>query len=170
MPDVDWKKLKTEYITTDTSYRKLCGKYGVSRTALYSRAKKEKWVEAKKRSKDKIESKMIAKAEEKATDYRSVLYELAYTVAQNIVDFTKDRSLEEMMAIGLKPRDITGAIKDLEDALHIKSVADIEEQKARIDKLRKDAETTYEESGGGIMMIPAVIEITPPNEEGSSNV
>ena len=40
--------------------------------------------------------------------------------------------------MGIKPRDITGAIKDLEDALHIKSVSDVKEQEARIAKLRKE--------------------------------
>ena len=30
----DWLKIKTEYITTDISYRKLAEKYGVSNTVI----------------------------------------------------------------------------------------------------------------------------------------
>ena len=30
----DWQAIKTEYITTDTSYRKLAEKYGVSRVQI----------------------------------------------------------------------------------------------------------------------------------------
>jgi hypothetical protein len=31
---IDWASIKTEYITTDTSYRKLAQKYGVNHTIL----------------------------------------------------------------------------------------------------------------------------------------
>ena len=47
-----------------------------------------------------------------------------------------------LISAGVKPRDITGAIKDLEDALHVKSAADLREQEARIKKLQKEAEGT----------------------------
>ena len=39
----DWQKIKTEYITTDTSYRELSQKYGVHYTNIAKRAKKEDW-------------------------------------------------------------------------------------------------------------------------------
>lgn len=37
----DWSKIKTEYITTDTSYRKLAEKYGINKDTIYAKAKKE---------------------------------------------------------------------------------------------------------------------------------
>ena len=40
----DWLKIKTEYITTDTSYRKLAEKYGVHYQTICSRSKAEGWV------------------------------------------------------------------------------------------------------------------------------
>ena len=40
----DWKKIKTEYITTETSYRKLAQKYGLDQATIARRAKKEGWV------------------------------------------------------------------------------------------------------------------------------
>ncbi len=45
-----------------------------------------------------------------------------------------------MAKAGLKPRDITGAIKDIEDILHIKSEADMREQEARIKNLQKQVD------------------------------
>ena len=51
---------------------------------------------------------------------------------------TDNSTLSDLALIGIKPRDITGAIKDLEDTLHIKSAKDLEEQQARIEKLRKE--------------------------------
>ena len=135
---VDWKKIKTEYITTNTSYRKLAKNYDIPFNTLQCRAKKEKWVELRKQYQDNIVTKSVEKAEENAIDYKSDLYDLAYKVATQLKDMINEKTISELVAMGIKPRDITGAIKDLEDALHIKSVSDVKEQEARIAKLRKE--------------------------------
>lgn len=137
---VDWKKIKTEYITTNTSYRKLAKKYDIPFNTIQCRAKKEKWVELRKQHQDNIVSKSVEKAEENAIDYKSDLYDLAYEVATQLKDMMNENTISDLVAMGIKPRDITGAIKDLEDALHIKSISDIKEQEARIAKLRKETE------------------------------
>ena len=142
---MDWNAIKTEYITTNTSYRKLAQKHNVPFTTLYQRAGKEKWVEKKKQHNDKIVAKSIKKAEENVVDYKATLYALAYKVAQQLNDMTEHNSIEQLASIGIKPRDITGAIKDLGDALHVKSASDLKEQEARIEKLRKEAQQ-HEES------------------------
>ena len=135
---VDWKKIKTEYITTNTSYRKLAKQYDIPFNTLQCRAKKEKWVELRKQYQDNIVTKSVEKAEENAIDYKSDLYDLAYKVATQLKDMINENTISDLVAMGIKPRDITGAIKDLEDALHIKSMSDIKEQEARIAKLRKE--------------------------------
>lgn len=135
---VDWKKIKTEYITTNTSYRKLAKNYDIPFNTLQCRAKKEKWVELRKQHQDNIVTKSVEKAEENAIDYKSDLYDLAYKVATQLKDMINENTISDLVAMGIKPRDITGAIKDLEDALHIKSVSDVKEQEARIAKLRKE--------------------------------
>ena len=45
---MDWNAAKTEYVTTDISYRKIAEKYHVSLTQVAKHASDEKWVEAKK--------------------------------------------------------------------------------------------------------------------------
>ena len=50
----DWSKIKTEYITTDTSYRKLAEKYGVSASSLMQVAAREKWADEKKKQISKL--------------------------------------------------------------------------------------------------------------------
>jgi hypothetical protein len=42
---IDWEKIRTEYMTTATSYRKLAEKHGVNYSALGARARAEGWVE-----------------------------------------------------------------------------------------------------------------------------
>lgn len=144
MTNNDWNAIKTEYITTTISYRKLSEKHGVSFSTLQQRARKEKWAEAKRKHNDKVVMKSVKKAETKAIDYKSTLYSLAYKVAKQLNDMTEQNSISELAVMGIKPRDITGAIKDLEDALHVKSEADLREQEARIEKLRKEAQGEQE--------------------------
>ena len=136
---VDWKKIKTEYITTNTSYRKLSEKYGVPFNTLQCRGRKENWVELHNRHQDNIITKSVEKAEESAIDYKSAIYDLAYKVAMQLNEMTNDKTISDLVKMGIKPRDITGAIKDLEDALHIKSMSDMREQEARIANLQKQA-------------------------------
>ena len=64
----DWVKIKTEYITTDTGYRKLADKYGVSFRTLSQRAKDEEWVEERKKHREKVVKKAVRKAESRKAD------------------------------------------------------------------------------------------------------
>lgn len=144
---MDWDKLKREYVTGQISYRKLAEKYGVPFGTLKHNAKVGNWCEERTRYRDRVNTKSIAKAEAKATDYKSMLYDLALKVAGQLNDMTDSMSISDLAAIGVKPRDITGAIKDLEDALHVKSASDLKEQEARIAKLNREAEGNKNDSG-----------------------
>lgn len=62
MANVDWQTIKTEYITTTTSYRKLCQKHGVSYTTLSNRALDEGWVNAREQYRAKTLSKTLEKS------------------------------------------------------------------------------------------------------------
>ena len=144
MAKYDWHTIKTEYITTSISYRKLCEKHNIPFNTLQCRAKKEKWVEERNKHQDRVVAKSIQKSESKAIDYKKTLYEIAYKVARQLNDMTEQNTIFDLAAMGIKPKDITGAIKDLEDALHVKSEVDLREQEARIEKLRKETEDNNE--------------------------
>ena len=91
-----------------------------------------------------------------------MLYDLAYKVAQQLTDLVEGNDIVTLISAGVKPRDITGAIKDLEDALHVKSAADLKEQEARIRKLQKEAEGTDVKTDGeqgGVLILPSVEDI-----------
>ena len=63
---MDWNAIKTEYITdASSSYRKLAEKHKVSIGTLQKRAKKEKWVEQRRRSGDRRVAKTVAAYESK---------------------------------------------------------------------------------------------------------
>ena len=73
----DWQAIKTEYITTDTSYRKLAHKYGVSYQAICHRSKEEEWIAAREQHTNKTVSKAIDKISSKKADKMARIDDLA---------------------------------------------------------------------------------------------
>ena len=133
----DWQKIKTEYITTDTSYRKLAQKYGVNHAVIGQRAKAEKWVELRKQHIDKTQTKTLNAISRKQADRAANL------IAVSDLLLGKVKSLLEMDAdLPIDPQSmkhISGVLKDLKEIQMIRSDLDMREQEARIEKLRKDA-------------------------------
>lgn len=64
MADVDWKAVRTEYVTTDISQRKLAEKHGIPYGTLKRRCADEKWVNAR----ETYDRKVVAKTIEKTSD------------------------------------------------------------------------------------------------------
>lgn len=62
MAKVNWEEIKTEYITTDISQRKLAAKYGIGALAVSTKSKQEGWVEARKQYKAETLAKTLKKA------------------------------------------------------------------------------------------------------------
>ena len=131
---MDWKKIKAEYIAGGTSYRKLAEKYSVSFNTLKTRAKEEQWYKLRQqkdhRTTTKIVESLSDKDAEKAVDIIAVadkLLEKIFEAAEYVHD---TQSIKQL----------TSAIKDLKDIKGIKSEADMREQEARIEKLRREAE------------------------------
>ena len=73
----DWQAIKTEYITTDTSYRKLAQKYGIHYKVISERGKNEKWVELRSQHKDKTITKALDKISTKKADKMARIDDLA---------------------------------------------------------------------------------------------
>lgn len=131
---MDWKRIKAEYIAGGTSYRKLCEKYGVSRTTLQRKAKDENWIGLRSQAEAKTETKIIETisddAAEEAVNIIGVADKLLGKIA-TLVDLVGDAD---------SIKKLTSAIKDLKDIKGIKSDADMREQEARIAKLQKEAQ------------------------------
>jgi LysM repeat protein len=135
---MDWNKIKTEYVTSGMSYRKLSAKYGVNATVLAQRAKREDWVGLKAQYQSKTQTKVLAaianKQVNRASRLQTVADKLLAKVEQLIDDPDANWRDTEVM------RDVSRILKDLKDVQMIKSPEDIAEQEARIANLRKMAE------------------------------
>lgn len=60
---IDWQKIRTEYITTKRSYRDLAAEYGMSRRTLEIRARKENWPLLRKEYDGSVTARAVAKCE-----------------------------------------------------------------------------------------------------------
>jgi predicted DNA-binding protein YlxM (UPF0122 family) len=59
---INWNKIKTEYITTDISYRDIAEKYEISKTAIEKQSEKENWINERRQYKDELKTKVIEAA------------------------------------------------------------------------------------------------------------
>ncbi len=73
----DWKKIRTEYITTDTSYRKLAEKYGVNYRTICVRSKQEGWIKQREQHINETTTKTLAKISDKQSDKMARIDDLA---------------------------------------------------------------------------------------------
>jgi hypothetical protein len=138
----DWQKIKTEYITTDTSYRKLADKYDIDQATISRRAKKEDWVSMRQHHISETQAKILDADTEEKVDRALRLM----TVADKLLD-----KVEQWVEMGdpisaTHIKNLSDAIKNIKEVQMIRTEEDVEEQKARIAKLRKEAEKEESQS------------------------
>jgi hypothetical protein len=187
---VDWNAIKTEYITTDTSYRKLATKYNVSYTAIGNRSRQEGWVDQRNQFINKTVSKTINSISNKKADRLTRIFDASDKLLEKVERAIKEldiqlykkvnktkvieynnterpdkptkeiieeiETVQEVSSIvdraGLKA--VTDALKNLKEVQMLRSELDLEEQRARIAKLNKDAQA---DDGAGVAPIKVVI-------------
>ena len=133
----DWQQIKTEYITTDTSYRKLAQKYGVRYSTICDRSKKENWIAKRDQHRDKTATKTIDAISNKQADRAAKLIGVSDLLLNKVKSLLE--ADEELLVDTSIMKDVSIILKNLKDIQMIRSEADLREQEARIDKLRKEA-------------------------------
>lgn len=132
----DWRQIKAEYVRGNISYRKLAEKHKVSPTTLYKRMSKEKWADLRKQKEIKSDAKIVESEAEREFQRIDTVQSVADLLLKKINDGVNDGSL---ITDSQSIRQITASIKDLRDIKGMKSELDMQEQLARIEKLRREA-------------------------------
>ena len=132
----DWKKIKAEYLRGGVSYRKLAEKHKVSPTTLYKKMRKEKWADLRRQMDEKRDAKIVESVASQEAKRVDMIQDVADLLLQRIKEGVDDRSL---LTDSQSIRQITASIKDLRDIKGCKSELDMQEQIARIEKLRREA-------------------------------
>lgn len=133
----DWQAIKTEYITTDTSYRKLAQKYGVSYNAIGNRSRQEKWQDLRDQHLSKTMTKTVNAIANKQAERTAKLIGVSDLLLDKVKSLLE--ADEELLVDTSIMKDVSVILKNLKDIQMIRSEADLREQEARIEKLRKEA-------------------------------
>lgn len=132
---VEWQKIKAEYLAGGTSYRKLATKYGLTVAVLRNVAEKEEWVKLKAQTQHKTNTKIVNAVSDKEAQRGVDIIDVADKLLGKISELMDAVPLDTQAM-----KHLTSALKDLREIKGIKSDADMREQEARINKLRKEAE------------------------------
>lgn len=133
---VDWQAIKTEYITTDTSYRKLAQKYGVGYQAICHKSIEEGWIAMREQHKNNTTTKTLEKISQQEANRTVKMMSVADKLLLKIEALVDRPEPLNEKAI----RSLTAAVKDLKEIQSIKSALDKQEQEARIANLQKMAD------------------------------
>ena len=131
----DWQAIKTEYITTQTSYRKLAQKYGVSHVQIGNVGKEEKWVELRRQHLDRTLAQTLEKTSKQEANRAARIHTVADKLLNKIEAMVDSERPLDTKGI----RALTAAVKDLKEIQSVKSALDEQEQRARIANLQKQA-------------------------------
>lgn len=132
----DWQAIKTEYITTQTSYRKLAQKYGINVTTIAKTAGAEGWVEQRKQYANETQAKTLEKISQLEANRAAKIHSVADKLLLKIEAMVDSERPLDTKGI----RALTAAVKDLKEIQSVKSALDEQEQKARIANLQKQAD------------------------------
>ena len=132
----DWQAIRTEYITTETSYRKLAQKYGINVTTIAKTASDEKWVEQRKQHAINTQTKTLEKISQQEANRAAKIHSVADKLLKKIEAMVD--SEEPLDTKGI--RALTAAVKDLKEIQSVRSELDKQEQEARIANLRRQVD------------------------------
>lgn len=138
---VDWTRIKAEYIKGGISYRELAEKHKVSYNTLAKVAAKENWNSLKQETAEKITTKIIEMESEKQATRMKRLLDVSDKLLAAVEEAVDKFQANELVLDKSTLKQLSGTIKDIKDIQNIKTELDIEEQKAKIALLKKQAES-----------------------------
>ena len=177
----NWKKIKTEYITTDTSYRKLAEKYGIHYKVISERGKAEGWVEMRAQHRNKTITKALDIISDRQADQMAGLVTQAaeallvqamtaigqldrpVTTHKHTIEQDGEKTTTEWEELATAPgavnvaavRHLATALKDISQVLGLKTELDRKEQEARIAALRQKSMTgDGDDDETGVVLLP----------------
>lgn len=140
-----WQEIRNEYTTTDISIRGIQKKYGIPYNRIRDRADRECWNDDREGFRNKINRKSI----DLLVEHKAEECTRAFRVANKILDKIEAivESIDETSPDALRDiKSATSSIKDLKEIGFFRADLDRQEQMARIQKLRKDAEEESKDS------------------------
>lgn len=134
--DTTWENIKAEYITKGTSPRELAKKYKVSKNSVYQRAKEGNWEGQKGQFRVETGTKILDSIQDQMVNDAVKLMTATDALLDKVIEIIQLDNPKHMTPAGVK--NISETLINLRTIKNIKSAEDLEEQKARIAKLKKE--------------------------------
>ena len=134
-----WTQLRLEYISTDTSMRKLEKKYGVPLSQIRTRLQNENWQELRQSVTDKTTHKSIDLISDMNAEKCTRAFRVADTVMDKLEQVVENIDPDDPEALRML-KEASYTLKHVKEIGYFRSGLDQAEQEARIKKLQKDAE------------------------------
>lgn len=134
----DRSTIKMEYITANPklSLRALAKKHGENKDRICRWAKEEDWETLRRRHQDKAETAVLEKDIQGRASRAEALHAAADLLLERVMAGIENAPIVTATAAN----NYSSALKNIKEVQMIRTAEDIEEQRARIDKLRKDTE------------------------------
>lgn len=112
MAKIDRMKAEHEYITTNTSYRKLAEKYEVSENAMGEMARRHHWTQKRKEYRDNLGKKLAEKTAKREVDKLANLRTATDSVIECAMNRAAELSNDEQWE-STELKTLASALKDL---------------------------------------------------------
>lgn len=160
----DWIKIRDEYVTTDACLRELADKHKIAASAVFKHSSDEGWVELREQHRRLRSAKVSDKAASAAASYFDKKSTIADKMLKNIEDFVDEMGLDAVPVYD----KLALTIQRMDSIRGWRSEADMEEQRVRIDNLRRqvNAASGADADGRhyGVLILPEIKPLTPPGE------
>lgn len=157
---MDIGKIKAEYLLGGVSLQQLSDKHGVSLSKLKRIAAREKWTELLNQKRTRVNQKVV----ERMADIEASNATMMANLWGQLAKLTQ-QSMEEMVDVSPAGLEHYGnTLEKLQKGLGVKDAVDLEEQNARIAKLRSDAakaEQASKPAEGIQIILPEELEEDP---------
>lgn len=136
---IDWLAIREEYISGQGSTTELAARYGVPLKTVKYHCTADGWVQLKEQVAQKASEDAVARVAGSVSGYRDRICAAAMRLLDRVEEYlgAADQAGRVMRSADIL--NVARALRDIKDVADVKSAGDLEEQAARIDKLRADA-------------------------------
>jgi hypothetical protein len=191
MSGIDWAKIRAEYVNSDISLAMIAEKYEISASVVQKRSQKEKWSEKRKqmsrRKADKVAEQIndkninqTVKDIDKLVNATNKLLTKINTAINQVdkEEIVTQRKIDEVLVAeevkneGGKTKTTTSQTTDylmkrerVKTLIDTKKISDLSKSLLNVKMILSDIDDSTEENRVGIIEIPEMAELEPPDEE-----
>ena len=150
----NWNKIKAEYLQGKGTLKELAKKHGVPFSTIQKVSAEENWKKLKKKAEDLTDEQMLERVVKKKSEDLVSINKAADKLIEKIFEMVSDK---ETPLTPQAVKSLTSALEDLRKTKGYKSELDIEEQRERINKLRREAQQMSgdeDDDNTGVLMLP----------------